>query len=99
MTWEWYDTIRCVTASISILAMYYLGLSWLKRNKEYSDRLKDFWWALNVMLFCFAAGSLEQVIRNREETWTLFISLFAAAIALKAARNKDRTLLKGDGNS
>lgn len=94
---EWYDYVRILQASIALLALYFLGRSFVRRGKDdYSKRLRDFWWVMSCMLFVFTVGPLEQLLRDREESWTLFVSLFAAFIALKAALNKERTLLKSD---
>lgn len=94
---QWYDWVRIIQSILAFAAMYYLGLSFIRRGREdYTKRLRDFWWVLSVMLFVFAVGPLEQIIRGRGESWTLFVALFATIIALKAARNKDRQLLKSD---
>lgn len=96
---NWYDYVRIANAGITIAAMYYLGRAWLQRNKYYSSRLKDFWWSLNALLFCVFMGMIESVIRDREETWTLFVLFFASLVALKASRNKERTFLKSDNGN
>ena len=95
---EWYDYVRVVNAAVALLAMYLLGQSWRRRNKDYSDRLKDFWWSLNALLFCVFMGNIEQIIRDREESWTLFVVLVAALVATKASLNKERVLLRSDSN-
>ena len=96
VTMEWYDYVRVLNALIALAGMYYLGDSWRRRNKDYSTRLKDFWWALNALLFCVLMGNLEQIVRDREESWTLFVVFFASLVCVKAARNKERQLLKSD---
>lgn len=96
MSMEWYDYVRLVNAAVALGAMYLLGQSWRRRNKIYTDRLKDFWWSLNALLFCVFMGNLEQIIRDRDESWTLFVVLVAALVAVKASLNKEPTLLKTD---
>lgn len=99
MNFEWYDWIRCASASIALLTMYFLGRSWTLRRDDYTKRLKDFWWVLNVLLFCLVMGNVESILVDREPTWTLFVGLMGSIIALKASHNKDRTLFKSDNGS
>lgn len=94
---QWYDWVRIVQACIALAALYFLGRSFIRRGRDdYSKRLRDFWWVMSVMLFIFTVGPLEQILRGREESWTLFMSLIVTVIALKASLNKERTLLKSD---
>lgn len=91
---QWYDLIRLGTCVISLAAMYLLGQSWRRRNKEYSDRLKDFWWAMNAAMFTAFLGSLEAVIRDRPASWSLLLSFCTAVVTFKAAYSKDPNLIK-----
>lgn len=94
---QWYDWVRIVQGLIALTAMYFLGRSFVRRGREdYTDRLRDFWFFASGCLFVFAVGPLEQLLRGREESWTLFVSLILSLVALKASLNKDRTLLKSD---
>lgn len=93
---QWYDWVRSVQSLIALAALYSLGRNWLSRRADYSKRLRDFWWVMSAAMFVFCVGPIEQIIRGREESWTLFISLFVSVICLKASMNKERTLLKSD---
>lgn len=99
MTMQWYDWCRAITAVLSLTAMYFLGLAKVRRGREFTKKLTDYWWVMNALLFCFVAGSLEQILRDREETWTLFVALIASVVAIKAVTSKERVLLKSDNSS
>lgn len=90
---DWYDWVRVVNASLAVATMYQLGRSWLRRSDSYSPRLRDFWWSLNALLFCSLLGSIENILRDRPATSTLFVLAFASLITYKASTNKDETLL------
>lgn len=88
-TMDWYDYVRVFNVMVALAAMYFLGLRFIRNTDTFTSKIKDYWWALNALMFTIVAGQTEQVLRNREETWVLFIIFFAALICLKAARNKD----------
>lgn len=94
---QWYDWVRVVQSILAVAAMYFLGRSFARRGRtDYTKRLRDFWWVLSVMLLIFCVGPIEQILRGREESWTLFMAVIVTFVALKASLDKERQLLKSD---
>lgn len=89
---DWYDLLRYGAILHSVVAMVALSLAWRKRSKNYSPRLKDFWWALNAMLAIIIVVSVEGLAKDTGLTYTVVVAFFASMVILKAALVNDTNL-------
>lgn len=85
---EWYDYLRMVTATISLLALYVSGRRAFKNWNDYTERLRELWWVFNAALLLFFEGSIEQIVTDMPWGPRTLLTFMVSTAALRAVIKK-----------
>lgn len=81
---QWYDGIRIITMLLALASLYLSARRARKHWNVYTKRLKELWWAFQMLLILVVEGTLEAIIADIPGGPRTILSFIVCFVAFRA---------------
>lgn len=85
---DWHDILRFVVFLVSLYAMTVLVLRWRQYSREWTNKTKDYWYALLMWTFVGVVGSIQGILLDRSLTPATVVLTAAVLVTAKGLHTK-----------
>lgn len=86
---QWFDFLRIGTIVFALIALYMSAKRAHRDWDDFTNRLRELWWAMNALLLLLIEGNAEQIIQNSNWGPRTLLGFMVALACVRAQFRKE----------